>query len=76
MKCPACKYEYTERYGKAKAESVIGEAGDFFYLPKRRFERTVYGSPHETQQKTAAYACPSCGVCFIDTVVEPEEATP
>jgi uncharacterized RmlC-like cupin family protein len=76
MKCPACKYEHTERYGKKQEESVIGVAGDFFYLPKKRFERTNYNAAHETNQKTSAFSCPSCGICFIDvTAPEKEDLT-
>jgi len=66
MKCPSCKYEHRE-FAYDKKKKIIGKKGDFFFLEKRRFIRDIYKAVHETREKAAAYACPSCGVVFIET---------
>jgi len=69
MKCPSCKYEHRE-FAYNKKKKIIGKKGDFFFLEKKRFVRTIYASAFETTDKAAAYACPNCGIVFIDMEVD------
>jgi len=61
MKCPHCKYEHSG-YDFEKKEAVEGNHGDFFQLPIKMVRSLMWGQDEENH----LYACPSCGVAFIE----------
>lgn len=69
MKCPVCKYEHNERYGKYADQSVIGALGDFFYKSGKKMKRVATTKFYSVEEATM-YGCPSCGAAFIDTTGE------
>lgn len=61
MICPHCKYEHGWNY--EKEENVIGNSGTFFMLPIEMTKK----DPWEEIEREYLYACPSCGISFINT---------
>ena len=59
MKCPKCEYEHG--YSNEQNNNIDGAKGDFWEQPVP-LER---GSSWNIERKRL-YACPSCGVAFIN----------
>ena len=60
MICPHCKYEHGWR--NEQDINIIGDKGGFYQHPvevKRR-------EPWSEIEMAEVYACPSCGILFID----------
>lgn len=71
MKCPGCDYKHghnweviDEATGEEDLVKTIGEVGDFCQHPVK-MERPDRYHDHNNQQ-TRLYACPACGIAFID----------
>jgi len=67
MICPVCKYEYKYRYNMdEKEKKALPLEGDFFYSPKK-MRRNDYDTQFHRKESAELYACPKCGVAFIET---------
>lgn len=61
MQCPHCKYEHG--WSGDDHQEIKGEKGGFFELPIKAEKYSIFD--YNTQRETV-YACPSCGILFID----------
>lgn len=74
MICPVCKYEYKHRYdATAEERKSLPSEGDFFYHVKD-MRRHEWNKKFNTREKAGLFACPKCGVAFIDITNEEERA--
>lgn len=58
MKCPHCGYEHG--WNNEDLKEVEGEEGSFWHLDGHQVSRDTYES------KRSIWACPRCGICFIE----------
>lgn len=58
MKCPHCKY--VDGWDVEKQEGVNGKEGEFWRIAGHNAERSEY------EDVRSIWACPKCGICFIE----------